>query len=62
MQSLIAVIFKEDMDRAEAYRVELRGREELAGLVDCSKMVAAVCDKKERYTSNIRTPSPRTAR
>ena len=54
MQSLIAVIFKEDMDRAEAYRVELRGREELAGLVDCSK--------KERYTSNIRTPSPRTAR
>lgn len=31
MQSLIAVIFKEDMDRAEAYRVELRGREELAG-------------------------------
>ena len=28
MQSLIAVIFKEDMDRAEAYRVELRGREE----------------------------------
>lgn len=37
MQSLIAVIFKEDMDRAEAYRVELRGREELAGLVDCSK-------------------------
>ena len=35
MQSLIAVIFKEDMDRAEAYRVELRGREELAGLVDC---------------------------
>ena len=30
MQSLIAVIFKEDMDRAEAYRVELRGREELA--------------------------------
>ena len=25
MQSLIAVIFKEDMDRAEAYRVELRG-------------------------------------
>ena len=61
MQSLIAVIFKEDMDRAEAYRVELRGREELAGLVDCSKMVAAVCEK-ERYTSNIRTPSPRTAR
>ena len=60
MQSLIAVIFKEDMDRAEAYRVELRGREELAGLVDCSKMVAAV--RKERYTSNIRTPSPRTAR
>ena len=47
MQSLIAVIFKEDMDRAEAYRVELRGREELAGLVD---------------SSNIRTPSPRTAR
>ena len=46
MQSLIAVIFKEDMDRAEAYRVELRGREELAGLVDCSKMVAAVCDKE----------------
>ena len=25
MQSLIAVIFREDMDRAEAYRVELRG-------------------------------------
>lgn len=46
MQSLIAVIFREDMDRAEAYRVELRGREELAGLVDCSKMVAAVCDKE----------------
>ena len=46
MQSLIAVIFKEDMDRAEAYRVELRGREELAGRVDCSKMVAAVCDKE----------------
>ena len=46
MQSLIAVIFKEDMDRAEAYRVELRGREELAGLVDCSKMVAAICDKE----------------
>ena len=46
MQSLIAVIFKEDMDRAEAYRVELRGREELAGLVDCSKMVAAVCEKE----------------
>ena len=45
MQSLIAVIFREDMDRAEAYRVELRGREELAGLVDCSKMVAAVCAK-----------------
>ena len=37
---------KEDMDRAEAYRVELRGREELAGLVDCSKMVAAICDKE----------------
>ena len=46
MQSLIAVIFKQDMDAAEAFRVELRKMEELSGLVDCSKTVAAVCDKE----------------
>ena len=46
MQSLIAVIFKQDMDAAEAFRVDLRKMEELSGLVDCSKTVAAVCDKE----------------
>ena len=46
MQSLIAVVFKQDMDAAEAFRVELRKREELSGLVDCSKTVAAICDEE----------------
>jgi Predicted membrane protein len=48
MQSLIAVIFRQDMDRAEAHRVELQDRENLAGLGDCSKMLPAVCDNERK--------------
>ncbi|MFR0875971.1 MAG: hypothetical protein ACLSHC_16350 [Bilophila wadsworthia] len=51
MQSLIAVIFKEDMDRAEGTGGAAGpGRTRRAG--GLLQMVAAVCDKrKERYTS-----------
>ena len=45
MQSLIAVIFREDDGSGGSYRVELRAGKS-SPLVDCSKMVAAVCDKE----------------
>ncbi len=43
MQSLIAVIFKKDMDRAAACRAELQGDGSLADLLDSANMVLAVC-------------------
>lgn len=45
MQSLIALIFQNNMEKAEAIRDSLKEREDLKGLVDCAKMVIAVCDK-----------------
>ncbi len=45
MQSLIALIFPNNMEKAEAIRDSLKERDNLKGLVDCAKMVIAVCDK-----------------
>ena len=45
MKSLIAVIYPENIDGAEALRAELRTRGDLTGLVDRSQMIVAICDE-----------------
>lgn len=45
MQSLIALIFPNNMEKAEAIRDSLKEREDVKGLVDCARMVIAVCNR-----------------